>query len=84
MIYHYPDRHSNDNIDTKNKQEIRIIEMFKVLNNELNERVYLLGDDISICDFYLFMLCQWIDTFKVHPFNKLNNLKRYLKKLSLR
>jgi glutathione S-transferase len=83
MIYHYPNRHTNDNIDTKNKQEIRIIEMFTLLNNELNDKIYLLGNNISICDFYLFMLCQWVDNFKVNPL-LMNNLKRYLNNLSKR
>ncbi|WP_444912422.1 glutathione S-transferase family protein [Microbulbifer sp. PAAF003] len=86
MVYFYPQKHTTDERGVKNitqAQEIRITEMLKLLDNELEGKDYLVGRSISACDFFLFMLPVWSDEFKRPPLS-FKNLARYLRKLALR
>jgi glutathione S-transferase len=80
MIYFYADRHTADPFaasETKKIQDERLAEMFSLLNEELQGKDFLLGEDLSICDYILFMLCIWADELSVPPLS-FANLKRYL------
>ncbi|MCO1337083.1 glutathione binding-like protein [Microbulbifer sp. OS29] len=86
MVYFYPQKHTTDsqNIESIIKmQEGRITEMFKLLDDELENKNYLIGETISACDYFLFMLAVWADEFKKPPLS-FNNLSRYLRKLAQR
>ena len=88
MIYFYPNRHTTD---TEKKsisalvsaQEIRITAMFDLLDKELANKDFLVGDSITVCDFFLFMLAVWADELNKPPLTW-KNLSRYLKKLAKR
>ena len=86
MVYFYPKKHTTD---IKNvgcfieAQENRITDMFKLLDCELENKFFLIGDSVSACDYFLFMLAVWADEFKKPPLS-FNNLSKYLRKLAQR
>jgi len=86
MVYFYPQKHTTDTAMIENiveAQEKRITEMFKLLDSQLEGRNFLVGETISACDYFLFMLAIWADEFKKPPLS-FNNLSKYLCKLSQR
>jgi glutathione S-transferase len=83
MVYFYPERHSEDSAATSqihNQQDRRIVEMLALLDSQLEGKQYLLGDNLSLCDYFLFMLCVWADELSVPPlkFKNLNRSLRYI------
>lgn len=86
MVYFYPSRHTSAEGDAESiveVQEARITEMFALLDKELADKDYLVGDSVTACDFFLFMLAVWADEFKEPPL-AFDNLARYLKRLAKR
>lgn len=86
MLYFYPDKHSQSTSDHKSISAIhesRIMDMFALLDNELKDKNYLVGDSLSVCDLYLFMLCHWASGF-IKPPLSFKYLTEYLKKLATR
>ena len=86
MVYFYPENHTTDiqSIEAIGEaQENRITEMLKLLDKELENKDFLVGDTISVCDYFLFMLAVWADEFKTPPLS-FNNLSRYLRNLAQR
>jgi len=80
MVLFYPEKHTTDIHSTDNiveAQEDRITDMFELLDNELADNKFLIGEYISVCDYFLFMLAVWADEFKKPPL-AFNNLARYL------
>jgi glutathione S-transferase len=51
--------------------------MFEILDNELENRNFLVGNTITVCDFFLFMLAIWADGFKKPPL-AFDNISKYL------
>lgn len=86
MVYFYPERHTTENKNAEHiahAQEDRITDMLALLDKELEGKDYLVGQSISACDFFLFMLAVWSDEFKKPPL-AFSNLSRYLKNLAKR
>jgi len=86
MVYFYPQKHTTDDLGAESivqAQEERVSEMFELLDNELKEKDYLVGNTLSACDFFLFMLALWADELKKPPL-LFDNLSRYLKQLAKR
>ncbi|EPJ46840.1 MAG: glutathione S-transferase [Osedax symbiont Rs2] len=86
MIYFYPDKHTLDVCGAQaiaSQQERRGTQKFTLLDAELADKKYLLGDQFSVCDMFLFMLADWADGFSTPPMSMLN-LRRYLKLLAQR
>jgi len=86
MVCFYPQKHTTDvkNVDNIiTAQENRITEMFKLIDNELEHKEFLLGETISACDHFLFMLSVWADEFKKPPLS-FTNISRYLRNLAQR
>lgn len=80
IIYFYPERHttfSDQASDIVNTQEKRISDIFELLDNELENKDFLVGNTITVCDFFLFMLAIWADELKKPPL-AFDNLSRYL------
>lgn len=80
MVYSYPEKHTSHSdavSDIAETQERRITDMFEILENELKNRDFLVGDTITVCDFFLFMLAIWADEFKKPPL-AFDNLSKYL------
>ena len=86
MVYFYPQKHTKDSKGAEcivQAQEERLTEILELLDNELEGKSYLIGDSLSACDFFLFMLSIWSDELKKPPLS-FKNLSRYLKKLAKR
>lgn len=84
MLYFYPAKHTIDDSNASNivaAQEVRLIDMLALLNDELAGKDFLVGDTLSLCDFYLFMLSVWADELKQPPL-AFEHLSHYLKKLA--
>ncbi|WP_444957948.1 glutathione S-transferase family protein [Microbulbifer sp. ZKSA002] len=84
MIYFYPEKHTTNNNSTPSiveAQEQRITDMYGILNDQIGDREYLVGNKISICDYFLFMLCHWGSGFKTPPI-AFPNLARCLRNLA--
>jgi glutathione S-transferase len=86
MVCFYPQRHTTEAKNIEHiieAQEGRVTEMFKLLDGELENKDFLVGETISICDYFLFMLAVWADEFKKPPLS-FKHLSRYLRKLAQR
>ena len=86
MVYFYPQKHTTDASNAEyiiEAQESRITDMFELLDRELENKDFLIGNSISACDYFLFMLAVWADEFKKPPLS-FSNLSRYLRKLAQR
>ncbi|KGJ88025.1 glutathione S-transferase family protein [Thalassotalea sp. ND16A] len=86
MVYFYPQKHTTDTSSASHiatAQEQRITEMFELLDDELENKDFLVGNSISVCDHFLFMLAVWADEFNKPPLS-FNNLSRYLCNLAKR
>lgn len=84
MVYFYPQKHTRVESESANiveAQESRITEMFELLDKELENKEFLVGENITICDFYLFMLAVWADEMKKPPL-AFHNLATYLRGLA--
>ena len=84
MAYYYPHRYTMiaDSIpDVRQSQELQIAQILGVIDTQLAKHDYLLGDDISACDFFLFMLCEWSLPIEQSPMT-FTNLAPYLTRLA--
>lgn len=86
MVYFYPQKHSaatSDHAEIKKEQENRVTQMFVLIDQELEDREFLLGAKICACDFVLFMLLHWGSGLKQPPLS-FPNLARYLRAMAQR
>lgn len=84
MMYIYPEKHTDNTAHSSSilaAQEQRLTQMFSTLNDQVGSDRYLLGDNISVCDYFLFMLCHWGSRLKQPPL-QFSNLARCLKGLA--
>jgi glutathione S-transferase len=83
MIYFYPTRHVGPNGNPESiieTQKVRINDILEILDKQLFDRQYLLGEHLSVCDYFLLMLCIWADEMPKPPL-AFTNLSRYLRNL---
>lgn len=86
MVYFYPEKHTTSDKSIQSiveAQELVITDTFKLLDRELKGKDYLVGQSITACDYFLFMLAVWADELQ-HPPLSFVNLSRYLRKLAQR
>lgn len=84
MTYSYPDRYFIDQSDRERLQSSsaqRITSMFEIIDSELAQSDYLVGDGVTVCDYFLFMLCIWADELGKPPL-AFHNVSRYLRKMA--
>jgi len=84
MVYYYPHRHTNSEATIPNvlaAQEERIAEALSVINEQLAKDEYLIGPQITACDFFLFMLAEWSLPIKKSPLT-FKHLASYLNNIS--
>ena len=84
MVRYYPQLHTTDENGITaviSAQDERIAEALYVINDQLSDRDYLLGSQISACDFFLFMLAEWSLPIEKSPLT-FSHLAAYLKRLS--
>ncbi|MCG3862641.1 MULTISPECIES: glutathione S-transferase family protein [unclassified Photobacterium] len=70
MVRYYPHRHTNDAATIANvvaAQDDRIADALSIINNQLKHNTYLLGDSLTACDYFLFMLAEWSLPIKQSP-----------------
>ena len=71
-----------NNIDAFNfTQQTRLKDVLQIIDKQLNDNTYLVGESITVCDYVLFMLCIWADEIQNPPLS-FNNLNRYLKTMA--
>jgi len=76
---------SLDNPEIREKQVVLIKKRFDYLESELKNKLYLMGDNFSIADSYLFTTARWCQTEKVNiDLNPWPNLKKYLQNIAER
>jgi glutathione S-transferase len=85
MLYFYPEKHTQG---TELKpiaaaQAARITAMLALIDQELTNKEFLLGEHLSVCDYFLFMLAHWASDLS-HPPLSFEHLGRYLRKLAQR
>jgi glutathione S-transferase len=86
MVYLYPSKHTTDLGSSgaiSEAQEQRVTKMFALLDTELHGKNYLVGNRLTVCDYFLFMLSHWASGFKNPPLS-FSNLARYLRMLAKR
>ncbi|CZF83249.1 Glutathione S-transferase GST-6.0 [Grimontia celer] len=86
MVYFYPQRHTenvNEVAAIKSAQEDRITEMFALIDSALEGKDFLVGNRVSMCDFFLFMLSHWGSDLPRPPLSFLH-LGQYLKAMAKR
>lgn len=85
MVYFYPEKHTTDNSGVQAivaAQIQRITACLALLDSALEERKFLIGESISVCDYFLLMLLLWTDGLPQPPF-AFSHLAGYLRRLSL-
>ena len=83
MVRYYPQRHTNDEATIPNvivAQDERIADALSIINDQLSNNKYLLGDKLSACDYFLFMLAEWSLPAKQSPLT-FAHLSDYLTRL---
>ncbi|AEF54394.1 glutathione S-transferase family protein [Marinomonas posidonica] len=83
MVRYYPHRHTNDDTTIPNlvaAQDDRIADALSIINDQLEHNEYLLGDSLTACDYFLFMLSEWSLIIERSPLT-FENLAAYLKRL---
>jgi glutathione S-transferase len=87
MQFHYPEKHTTDIggiAAVKASAEVRLDAAYAVVNDALDRGgPYLLGDPISVADFYLLMLVGWGRSQK-NPPAKLTAIRRCVDLVSAR
>ena len=83
MVRYYPHRHTNDETTIPNvvaAQDDRIADALSIINNQLAHNEYLLGDTLTACDYFLFMLAEWSLPIEKSPLS-FEHLATYLNRL---
>lgn len=85
MVYFYPQKHTagENTKEIVQAQELRVTEMFSLIDKALEGKDFLVGESISVCDYFLFMLSHWASGFAQPPL-AFKNLGAYLRKLAKR
>ena len=85
MVYFYPQKHTTGEETQKivMAQEVRVTEMFSLIDQELSGKEFLVGSNITVCDYFLFMLSHWASGFSKPPLS-FPCLGSYLRSLAKR
>ena len=80
QLTYYPDRFVDVAADESSAQQRgnrRLRETWRVIDDQIGDKQWLLGDRFSLADIYLFMLTTWLRTGKGHPsLDEFPNVKR--------
>ena len=70
QLSYYPDRFvdsSKDEVSAQRRGNRRLRETWKVIDNQIGDNKWMLGDRFSAADIYLHMLTTWLKPSKGHP-----------------
>ncbi len=80
QLDYYPDRFAStpDTEPSAQQRGIRRLrETWSVINNQIGDNTWVLGDQFSVADIYLFMLTTWLKPSRGHPtVAEFSNVKR--------
>ena len=80
QLTYYPDRFADTAADEPSAQRRgnrRLRETWRVIDDQIGDNKWLLGDRFSAADIYLFMLTTWLRSDKGHPaIDEFANVKR--------
>lgn len=80
QLNYYPDRFADTSTDEPSAQKRgirRLRETWKVIDDQIGDNEWILGDRFSAADIYLFMLTTWLNTPREHPStDEFPNVKR--------
>ena len=80
QLTYYPDRFADKSADeasAERRGERRLRETWKVIDDQIGDREWILGDRFSAADIYLFMLTTWLRSDRMHPdFEEFPNVRR--------
>ncbi len=86
MLWQYPERHTTDTKDAeriKAAQDTRLVGILALLDEQLGKNRFLLGDSVSACDHFLFMLALWCGRISRPP-TSFANLRRFMREMAQR
>lgn len=84
MVRYYPHRHTTDENSIPSvveAQDERIGEALSIINDQLAKHDYLIGERLSACDYFLFMVAEWSIPAKRTPMS-FPYLAAYLNRLT--
>lgn len=88
QLTYYPDRFADTPVDQPGAQRRgnrRLGETWKVIDNQIGDSPWLIGDRFSAADIYLFMLTTWFRPAKGHPaMEEFPNVSRIAAKVAQR
>lgn len=88
QLTYYPDRFANspaEEASAVRRGNRRLRETWSVINDQIGDSEWILGDRFSAADIYLFMLTTWIRTALGHPsIDEFPNVKRIADKVAQR
>ena len=88
QTFHYPDRFVDKQQIEANAQRRgiqRLKETWNVVNEQIDDKIWILGNRFSAVDIYLFMLTTWLKPWLGHPsVNEFPNVKRVADAVMLR
>jgi glutathione S-transferase len=80
QLGYYPDRFTDtpeSELSAKRRGIRRLRETWSVINEQIGNNTWVLGEQFSAVDIYLFMLTTWLDPLREHPsINEFANVKR--------
>ncbi len=80
QLTYYPDRFANspaDEVSAQRRGVRRLRETWRVIDQQIGDGVWVLGDRFSAADIYLFMLTTWMRSTQGHPaIDEFSNVKR--------
>ena len=84
LIYYYPEKYTTNKDcipSIKAAQEARLMVMFDLLDKQLEGRTYLIGNEVTVCDYFLLMVSIWGRNLQRPPLS-LTNIEPYLRRLA--
>ena len=80
QTYYHPNRFADtqaDEISAQRRGIRRLLETWKVIDDQIGDNEWVLGESFSAVDIYLFMLTTWLKTSRGHPTtDEFPNVKR--------
>ena len=80
QTYYHPERFADtqaDEISAQRQGIRRLFETWKVIDDQIGDNEWILGESFSAVDIYLFMLTTWLKTSRGHPTtDEFPNVKR--------
>lgn len=88
QLSYYPDRFADsaeDEASAQRRGNRRLKETWQVIDDQIGNNEWLLGDRFSATDIYLYMLTTWLQPERGHPaINEFPNVKRIANKVKQR